>query len=66
MYVGCRDFGGILFKRRNTITAGGGITFDCCVYLKEEKVFGGTLAIGLITESLGFVQDTWNVMVLFG
>ena len=29
-------------------------------------LFGGTLVIGLITEPLGFVQDAWDVMVLFG
>ena len=28
-------------------------------------LFGGTLAIGLITEPLGFVQDAQEVMVLF-
>ena len=28
-------------------------------------LFGGTLAIGLITEPLGFVQDAQDVMVLF-
>ena len=28
-------------------------------------LFGGTLAIGSITEPLGFVQDAQDVMVLF-
>ena len=39
MNVGCMDFWGILYKSRNTVTAGGGITFDCCVYLLEIVVF---------------------------
>ena len=28
-------------------------------------MFGGTLVVGLITESLGFVRDAQDVMVLF-
>ena len=30
-----------------------------------QKMFGGTLVVGLITEPLGFVQDARDVMVLF-
>ena len=30
-----------------------------------EKLFGGTLVVGLITAPLGFVQDAQDVMFLF-
>ena len=34
--------------------------------ITQHNLFGGTLMVGLITEPLGFVQDTQDLMVLFG